>query len=833
MSEFKSSRPAGGEDRDDEPSPIPTEDPRVVQAAQEYLRELEQGRRPDRRQWLAQYPELAAALNECLDGLELMHGAAASVGHKAAESGAPGSDLQETSPLGDFRILREIGRGGMGIVYEAVQLSLGRRVALKVLPFAAGFDTRYLQRFRQEAQAAAQMHHTNIVPVFAVGCERGTHFYAMQLIEGHSLDTLIRQLRGDEGSPASNPGTASSQTERLASSRAVDMPATEVFSSLVLAGRSREGESQRTAQEKQETLSRLSAGFSTQRAGGKSAFFRTAAHLMAQAADALEYAHQQGVIHRDIKPGNLLIDLRQNLWITDFGLAHLHSQQSLTQSGDMLGTIRYASPEQVSGQRVLLDHRTDVYSLGATFYELVTLWPLFAGPTRESLLHQVLNQEPASPRSHDRAIPVELETILLKALNKNPADRYASAEALADDLRRFLQNEPIRARRPTLTHRARKWTRRHPALVAAAVLTMFITLVISGVSNWLITEANIRTKSALGREQLRAEEAEKRYVQARQVVDLLIDISETELADKPFLAGLRKRLLGTALLYYQDFISQHAGSPASQAELISVQERVRKILDDLTVLEGAGHLMLLGEPDVAADLQLSEAQRVEIGAILDRFSAQRRGFLLGLQQAQPEDRRSAFLELTREYEQAMRGVLSAEQLQRLGQIIAQVKGSGTFSDPDVTERLQLTDAQRQAIRQIEFEAMMAMWDRSPPRPPPFFGKGGPGGRGWPGRRGTGLAGPGGEPFDTGPQPKEDADSAPGEPSGPSADEHFEPPPPPDLGRGGDHGGDGRRMQQAVMEKILETLTPEQQAEWKTLTGEPFEGRVRPPFPGLP
>ena len=171
-------------------------------AVQEYLRELESGRRPDRRHWLDRYPDLAEALNQCLDGLELVHQAAPLAsplsGH-APRLRRMQTNLLSANPLGDFQIVREIGRGGMGIVYEAVQLSLGRRVALKVLPFAATFDAKHLQRFRQEAQAAAQLHHTNIVPVYAVGCERGIHFYAMQLIEGQSLDVVVRNCVSKPG----------------------------------------------------------------------------------------------------------------------------------------------------------------------------------------------------------------------------------------------------------------------------------------------------------------------------------------------------------------------------------------------------------------------------------------------------------------------------------------------------------------------------------------------------------------------------------------------------------------------------------------------------------
>ena len=202
------SGPAGVQPADAESGEAILDDPRLAQAVQEYLRELESGKRPDRRQWLERYPDLAVLLDKCLDGLELVHQAAplaSPLSENLARPPGTASEPVAANPLGDFQIVREIGRGGMGIVYEAIQLSLGRRVALKVLPFAATFDSKHLQRFRQEAQAAAQLHHTNIVPVYAVGCERGIHFYAMQLIEGQSLDVLVRQLRQQAGmTPAGN-----------------------------------------------------------------------------------------------------------------------------------------------------------------------------------------------------------------------------------------------------------------------------------------------------------------------------------------------------------------------------------------------------------------------------------------------------------------------------------------------------------------------------------------------------------------------------------------------------------------------------------------------------
>ena len=297
--------------------------------------------------------------------------------------------------LGDYRILREVGRGGMGVVYEAEQLSLGRRVALKVLPFAAALDPRQFRRFRTEAQAAARLHHTNIVPVFEVGSERGVHYYAMQFIEGQSLAAMIADLR--------------------------DVRTGEH-------GRRRDARDRR---------------------GTTGAFCRCRPARRCRPPRP-STTPTAGVVHRDIKPANLLVDARGDLWITDFGLARLQADGGLTLTGDLLGTLRYMSPEQALATRLLIDHRTDIYSLGATLYELLTLRAgLRRRATARSCCAGSLFDEPVPPRRIDPSLPRDLETIVLKAMAKEPADRYATAQELADDLRRFLEDKPIRARRPT------------------------------------------------------------------------------------------------------------------------------------------------------------------------------------------------------------------------------------------------------------------------------------------------------------------------------------------------------------------------------------------------
>jgi WD40 repeat protein/serine/threonine protein kinase len=330
--------------------------------------------------------------------------------------------------LGDFRVVRELGRGGMGIVYEAVQLSLGRRVALKVLRDSAALDPRCLRRFHLEAQAAASLRHTHIVPVFATGSEDGVAYYAMQYIECRDLGRVIRDLRDDQS------------TEPIGFESCKTAPRKPLF-------------------------------------GRGSSFERDVARLARQAAIGLEYAHANDVLHRDIKPSNLLIDDKGHLWITDFGLARIRGGLDLTQTGEALGTPRYMSPEQALGRRTPLDGRTDVYSLGATLYELLTLAPPFPGEDRIDLLRRITQEEPTPPRKIDPRIPVELETIVLKAMAKVPDDRYATAADLADDLGRFLDDRPIRACRPSLLDRAGKWMRRHRSLMAVGGAALFLLAV--------------------------------------------------------------------------------------------------------------------------------------------------------------------------------------------------------------------------------------------------------------------------------------------------------------------------------------------------------------------
>jgi len=663
------------------------DDPRVMEAAKEDQAQLEAGRQPDRRELLRRYPDLADALAQCLDGLDLLHRGT------ARPATAPSEEALDANPLGDFKIVREIGRGGMGVVYEAIQLSLGRRVALKVLPFAVTLDAKNLQRFQNEARAAALLHHTNIVPVYAVGCERGVHYYAMQLIEGQTLAELIRQLQDKAQAVRSQRSGVSAQ----------DLAGVIEDESLELS--------------RDSTPSPFADSLATQRSTRRGDFFCSAARLIKQAADGLEHAHQYGIVHRDIKPANLLADAQGRLWITDFGLAQFHADASLTKTGDVLGTLRYMSPEQASGQRVILDHRTDVYSLGATLYELATTQPIFIGQNQQELLRQILHDEPRAPRAVEPAIPIELETIILKAVSKNPADRYASAKEMADDLQRFLDDKPIHAKRPGAIERVRKWSRRHPSVVAATLVVLFFGAVGFAASTVVVARS-------LERETKRAEEAEQRFKLARRSADQMIELAEVEMADNPALMNLRRQVLESALAYYQELIELRQGDPDAQADLTGTRDHVKRILNDLAVIQGAGHLYLLKNHDVLDDLKLHGDERSQLVQRVQALEKQHQESSRAFHRLAGDERQKHFVEMARANESAIAELLTEIQIVRLRQIALQCQGPGAFHDSRVIAALKLTVDQRKQIRGFEGSLYLEKreLDRSPGAPKGFSWK---------------------------------------------------------------------------------------------------------------
>ncbi|MHC4670564.1 MAG: protein kinase domain-containing protein [Planctomycetota bacterium] len=402
---------------------------RVERLVGEWLDRRERGDAPSEEELVAGHPELAAELRARLRSERLLDR------HFGASLGLPAT---APAAIGDFRIVSEIDRGGMGVVYEAEQTSMKRRVALKVLSPAISGTTQAGKRFQREAQAAGKLQHTNIVPIYAMGQHGGHWYYAMELVQGRPLSKVIAELRAAAGRPTEI------SLARVAGDAAADP----------------------------------TAGTGT----GTRAYYVRVAEMFAGVAEALHLAHHEGIIHRDIKPSNLLLDAEGTLKVVDFGLARIAEEgPSLTIPGDLLGTPAYMSPEQVGVRGPGIDHRTDVYSLGATLYEVVTLRRPFRGKELPSLCAQIERHEPVAPRWTNRRIPRDLETIVLKAMEKDPLKRYPSAGELARDLRRFAEGAAIGARRVGLAGRTWRRLRRRKLAsgLAAAVLLA------AGAAVWL------------------------------------------------------------------------------------------------------------------------------------------------------------------------------------------------------------------------------------------------------------------------------------------------------------------------------------------------------------
>jgi serine/threonine protein kinase len=452
----------------------------VGRIADEFVEKLERGEHPQIEDYVRGHPPtIAEALRCALTDVLLIR----------QPDLAPSTEPPPV--LGDFKIKRQVGRGGMGVVYEAEQLSLGRRVALKVLPAVVTRGSQGL-RFIYEARLAARLHHTNIVPVFASGVDSGFYFYAMQFIDGPTLAQVVRELRRFRR--VDTAAVTADSTPPTTPAEHEPAPDLEVDGAL------------------NETPTPWVSTLTTNHASHRGEYYRTVARLGIEAAEGLAHAHEFHIVHRDMKPGNMMVDERGHVWITDFGLAHHKGQAELTKTGDIIGTPAYMSPEQASGQRGVLDHRTDIYSLGATLYELLALKPPFGGSTPE-ILRQIERDEPLTPRRADRAIPVELETIVLKAMEKDPEDRFATARELADDLRRFLENKPIRAKPPTLLQRAKKWARRHrtPLRVAGALtlLSLIGFTALLAWSNWKLEGEKQKVLTALSDKQQALDEKQQ------------------------------------------------------------------------------------------------------------------------------------------------------------------------------------------------------------------------------------------------------------------------------------------------------------------------------------
>jgi serine/threonine protein kinase len=449
----------------------------VERLAEEFAQRCRRGDHPSLEEYVARYPELADDIRELFPALLVMERLkpAASL---TSTLPSPASPAEEGEPrrLGDYRILREVGRGGMGVVYEAVQESLGRHVALKVLPGHGLAEPGYLERFRREAKAAARLHHTNIVPVFGTGDCDGVHFYAMQFIPGQGLDRVLDDLRRlRQGQPAEGAGEAA---RSLCTGNFSQLPLADVAAGLQPAdSEALESAGCKPAATSAESGTMLSANHSGLSGAGRGIYYQSVARIGVQVADALAHAHRQGILHRDIKPSNLLLDPQGTVWVTDFGLAKADDSAALTNTGDVVGTLRYMPPERFDGLSL---PQGDLYSLGLTLYELLTLRPPFDDANRVRLIERVLCEPPPPPRRLDPRLPRDLETVVLKCLAKDPHERYSGAEDLADDLRRFLADQPVRARRSPWRERAWRWCRRNRAVasLSAVVIVLLVALAV-------------------------------------------------------------------------------------------------------------------------------------------------------------------------------------------------------------------------------------------------------------------------------------------------------------------------------------------------------------------
>ncbi len=343
----------------------------------EYVDRINAGEPLDEEKIRGDHPDVADELIDQLKAFTRIEG-----GDPDADGDTGGDGESILGVLGDYRLLRQVGRGGMGVVYEARQLSLERRVALKVLPAGLLADTRAIARFVREAKVAASLQHPNVVSVFGLEIQANTPFFAMEMVDGETLAQRLTRLRTGGGGIAKADARYSS-----------DM-------ALAFAG----------------------------------------------AADGLQHAHQNHVVHRDLKPSNLILDRDGRLRILDFGLARLEGQESITVSGDFIGTPAYMSPEQARAKQVAIDHRTDIYSLGASLYEALTLRPPFRGRDAQDTISQIITRDPEPPRKVNPRIPKDLETIVLKCLRKEAWERYGTAEAMGQDLRRFARGDAVEAR---------------------------------------------------------------------------------------------------------------------------------------------------------------------------------------------------------------------------------------------------------------------------------------------------------------------------------------------------------------------------------------------------
>ena len=468
---------------------------KLAQAVARYVDLVATGGAPHPRTFAAEHPDLAPELEE---ELKAFHGVTSLI-----DEGTPSIVFR------DYRIVAEIARGGMGIVYDAWQISLDRRVALKVLPGWFLADPKAVARFRREARVAGSLRHEGIVQIYDMGVESGVPYYAMEYVRGETLQQIQERWQEEDGRDdgSSTQGIAvleekmastprlirlsdEGETARhnglqpLADGKAVDTPSLLKEGGLAPTLPYRAKDTTQDLLPKKPTPAAPGRHVSpteshpARQEASRPLFYRQLALMFAGAAEALHFAHTEGILHRDIKPSNLILDAGGKLRILDFGLAWIEGQENLTLSQEFMGTPAYMSPEQAQGMRDALGPGTDIYSLGVTIYEFLAGRSPFSATTFREVLEQIIHNDAPPIRRFSRGVPRELETIALKCLRKRPQDRYLSGEALAQDLRRFAANEPIEAQPESLCERLLRstWRRKGRVLQGAGLLVLLFSL---------------------------------------------------------------------------------------------------------------------------------------------------------------------------------------------------------------------------------------------------------------------------------------------------------------------------------------------------------------------
>lgn len=576
--------------------------------ASEFAELVRSGKSPEISEFADRNGELASQIQRLFPVLEMLERNGVSdvwseQNLLAEEQRAHGPDSEKwpvPHRLGDFRLIREIGRGGMGVVYEAEQESLGRRVAIKILPTSAQFDQRRMERFATEAKASAMLHHTNIVPVFGIGREGELSFFVMQYIHGQPLDLILKDVAKIRDHSTKKLLAANGGTHEMARSlfdepilcgvqisteqepQDLSCPAEQAQTTCDESPVSSHGEAkpgpdsgQTRSSSSSDTGSLLGKETGSNNVSKVRSYFRNVARVGVKVSEALEHAHNHGILHRDIKPSNLLLDEHGAVWVTDFGVAKYFESPDITRTGEVVGTLRYMSPEQLNGNASL---QSDIFGLGITLYEMLTLQPAYPGSDRKRLLEKVAQANLPTPRALDSRIPRDLETIVMKCVHADPGKRYATAAEVGEDLTRFLDGQPIHARRISLAEKAWKWCCRRPMLAAAlTALAASIVLGAMGVGwQWqqtskalTVSEANFdAAKQATIRAEENSAKAKEHFEQARSaVVQITESISNEELLTQPDLLPVRRKLLRKALEFQIEFVKSHPGNNDVEIEL--------------------------------------------------------------------------------------------------------------------------------------------------------------------------------------------------------------------------------------------------------------------------